>query len=200
MNQSLARSAAVNFQSNLICNTESASRSSQGICFLNSELYFQPRKEFDMGLLLPVLLLGLAQSADLPANVSQPVTVAQADSNSGSSAIPPRQFTLGDPKFGRLQRLDPIQVMPDPDAHPTVCLTMRSYFFERRDGMAPEFVGMTTCDPGRGRILKKINRRPAGWFRLVSGGARPGFARPSAPPAPRRLRVRFASLPRATCP
>lgn len=114
-----------------------------------------------MGLFLPVLLLGLAQPADLPATVNQPQTVSQADANSGSSSIPARQFTFTDPKFRQLEQMDRIQITPDPDAHPTVCLTMRSYFFERRDGLAPEFVGMTTCDPGRGRILKKINRRPA---------------------------------------
>lgn len=114
-----------------------------------------------MSLLLPVLLLGLAQPADLPVAANQTETVSQADRNSGSTSISPRQFTLGDSRFRQLQRLDPIQVTPDPDAHPTVCLTVRSYFFEQRDGLAPEFVGMTTCDPGRGRTLKKINRRPA---------------------------------------
>ena len=114
-----------------------------------------------MGLFLPVLLLGLAQPADLPATANQPQAVSQADANAGSSSIPARQFTLGDPKFRRLENFDHIQVTGDPDGHSTVCLTMRSYFFERRDGLAPEFVGMTTCDPGRGRVLKKINRRPA---------------------------------------
>lgn len=114
-----------------------------------------------MGLFLPVLLLGLAQPADLPSSVNQPQTVSQADANAGSSSIPARQFAFTDPNFRQLQRMDPIQITPDLDTHPTVCLTMRSYFFKRKDGLAPEFVGMTTCDPGRGRILKKINRRPA---------------------------------------
>ena len=114
-----------------------------------------------MGLFLPVLLLGLAQPADLPPAVNQPQTVSQADANAGSSSTPARQFAFTNPKFRQLQRMDPIQITPNPDAHPPVCLTMRSYFFERKDGLAPEFVGMTTCDPGRGRILKKINRRPA---------------------------------------
>jgi len=114
-----------------------------------------------MGLFLPVLLLGLAQPADLPPAANQPQAVSQADANAGASSIPARQFAFTDPKFRQLQRMDSIQITPDPDAYPTVCLTMRSYFFERRDGFAPEFVGMTTCDPGRGRVLKKINRRPA---------------------------------------
>ena len=113
-----------------------------------------------MGLFLPVLLLGLAQPADLPVAATQSQAVSQADANAGSSLIPARQFTLGD-KFRRLENFDHIQVTGDPDGHSTVCLTMRSYFFERKDGLAPEFVGMTTCDPGRGRVLKKINRRPA---------------------------------------
>lgn len=114
-----------------------------------------------MGLFLPVLLLGFAQPADLPVAPSQPQTVSQAVANAGSSSIPPRQFTLGEAKVRRLENFDHIQITGDPDGHSTVCLTMRSYFFERRDGLAPEFVGMTTCDAGRGRILKKINRRPA---------------------------------------
>ena len=114
-----------------------------------------------MGLFLPVLLLGLAQPADLPTAVNQSQTVSQTDAHAGSSSIPARQFAFTDPNFRQLGRMDPIQITPDPDAHPTVCLTMRSYFFERKDGLAPVFVGMTTCDPGRGRILKKINRRPA---------------------------------------
>ncbi len=111
-----------------------------------------------MGLFLPVLLLGFAQPANLALAVSQPQIVSQTDANSGSSSIPPHQFTLGDSRFRQLQRVDRIQVTPDPDSHPTACLTIRSYYFEQRDGLAPEFVGMTTCDPGRGRMLKKINR------------------------------------------
>ncbi len=114
-----------------------------------------------MGLFLPVLLLGLTQPADLPSMANQPQAISQSDVNAGSSSIPARQFTSTDPNFRQLRRMDPIQITPDPYAHPNACLTMRSYYFKRRDGLAPEFVGMTTCDPFPGRILKKINRRPA---------------------------------------
>ena len=123
-----------------------------------------------MGLFLPVLLLGLAQPADLPVATDQPSTVSQTDANSGASSTPtrpftlgtsPRRVTLGDAKFRQFENFDHIEATGDPDGQSTVCLTMRSYFFERKDGLAPEFVGMTTCDPARGRVLKRINRRPA---------------------------------------
>jgi hypothetical protein len=32
---------------------------------------------------------------------------------------------------------------------PARCLTMRSYYFQRRDDLAPEPVGMTTCESVR---------------------------------------------------
>ena len=123
-----------------------------------------------MGLFLPVLLLGLAQPTDLPVANNQPTTISQTDANSGSSSIAarhftlatsPRHFTLGDARFRPVENFDHIQMTGDPEGHSTVCLTMRSYFFERRDGLAPEFVGMTTCDPARGRVLKRIHRHPA---------------------------------------
>ena len=114
-----------------------------------------------MGLFLPVLLLGLAQPVDFSVPANQPQAVSRADANAGSSSIPARQFAFTDPNYRELRGADRIQITPDPDAHPTACLTMRSYYFKRRDGLAPEFVGMTTCDPYPGRVLKKINRRPA---------------------------------------
>lgn len=114
-----------------------------------------------MGLFLPVLLLGLAQPADLPVMTNQPQAISQSDANAGSSSIPARQFAFTDPNFRELRGTDRIQITPDPDMRPTACLTIRSYYFKPRDALAPEFVGMTTCDPYPGRILKKINRRPA---------------------------------------
>lgn len=114
-----------------------------------------------MGLFLPVLLLGLAQPSDLPVTTHQPQAISESNASAGSSSIPARQFAFTDPSFRQLRRMDPIQITSDPDAHPDACLTMRSYYFKRRDGLAPEFVGMTTCDPYPGRVLKKINRRPA---------------------------------------
>ncbi|GEM_PF-3244593 len=114
-----------------------------------------------MGLFLPVLLLGLTQPADLHSMASQPQAISQSDASAGSSSIPARQFAFTDPTVRQYIRVDPIQITPDPDAHPNACLTMRSYYFKRRDRLAPEFVGMTTCDPFPGRILKKIKRRPA---------------------------------------
>lgn len=109
-----------------------------------------------MGLFLPVLLLGLAQSPDLPTSTTAAQPEAPAQSSTGSESIGPHTFTLDgaarertNHPFDRIIRGNP------PEGLPTVCLTMRSYYFERRDSLAPEFVGMTTCDPGRNFTTKK---------------------------------------------
>ena len=114
-----------------------------------------------MGLFLPVLLLGLAQPAsDLPVANSPQQIVSSADASTGSTSAS-RKFSFDGAKLRQDQPFDHIQVTGDPDGRSTVCLKMRSYYFEQHDGLAPEYVGMTTCDRGPGRILKKINRRPA---------------------------------------
>jgi hypothetical protein len=120
-----------------------------------------------MGLFLPILLLAFAQPADLPAaDASAQVSQAQ----SGSQSVAPRGFTLPRRKFdladdnhaeaGRTARSPFGRTVrrSDPGEGPIVCLKMRSYYFERRDGLAPEFVGMTTCDPSSVRSLKKVDR------------------------------------------
>jgi hypothetical protein len=120
-----------------------------------------------MSFLLPVLLLGLAQPADQPVNA--PPNQAQNQPNAASAFLKPPRFTLADPKQGddspntsnRPQNFDQIEVPWNPEAGPPVCLTMRSYYFERRDDLAPEFVGMTTCDSGRKLAQRCVNRSKA---------------------------------------
>lgn len=98
-----------------------------------------------MGLFLPVLLLGLAQPADpqpIP-TTSQP----EAQITSTNKQLPVPQV-LRERPFDRIE--------PKSDCHegadckalegPPVCLTMRSYYFERRDSLAPEPAGYSTCE------------------------------------------------------
>jgi hypothetical protein len=120
-----------------------------------------------MSLLLPVLLLGLAQPADQPVNVYP--KQEQTQPNAASAFLNPPRFTLAAPKLGednpnvsnRGQKFDQIEVPLSPDAGPPVCLTMRSYYFERKDDLAPEYVGMTTCDSGRKLAQRRVNRPKA---------------------------------------
>jgi hypothetical protein len=120
-----------------------------------------------MSLLLPVLLFGLAQPAAQAVNASPDQPQMQATSGSTFLAVP--KFKL--PAPGLLDRnsgvasdrqtFDQIEVPPSSEAGPPVCMTMRSYYFERRDDLAPEFVGMTTCDSGRKLAQRRVNRQKA---------------------------------------
>jgi|SRR5438270_1242824 len=120
-----------------------------------------------MSFLLPVLLLGLAQPADQAVNASPVQPQKQTISGSTFRAAP--KFSLSAPELADKnpgtatdrQTFDRIEVPPDAEAGPPVCLTMRSYYFERRDDLAPEFVGMTTCDSGRKLAQRRVNRRKA---------------------------------------
>jgi len=127
-----------------------------------------------MGLLLPILLVGLAQPADQP---STPVVTAPAVQT--DSAVEPRRFSFtpaGEPRKFSLTpesaQMWERQVRPfdhiEPDVvtgiGPPVCLTMRSYYFERRDDLAPEYKGMTTCESSRSIAQKRAHR---GRARLV---------------------------------
>ena len=106
-----------------------------------------------MGLFLPVLLLGLAQPVDQAPGASEAVASRNFTLQSQQS----RTFTLNSsptgPEFLPTDRDSPRRT--------TGCFTMRSYYFERRDDLAPEFVGMTTCEPSRSVQQKKTQRRPA---------------------------------------
>jgi hypothetical protein len=88
-----------------------------------------------MGFVLPALLLGLAQPVDQPVTPVVPETSSVQAPNSNAEL----QRRQGQRPFDRIE--------PQKDnAGPSVCLTMRSYYFERHDDMAPELKGMTTCE------------------------------------------------------
>jgi hypothetical protein len=120
-----------------------------------------------MGLFLPILLLGLVQPADLSsANSSAAITsnellqVQAASQSAQFTAAPPPLELSGDDdaNFRTTRPIDRIVADHESGEGPSVCLTMRSYYFQRRDGLAPEFVRMTTCDQLKKRALKNINR------------------------------------------
>ena len=110
-----------------------------------------------MSLFLPILLLGFAQAAD------QPITAAQASTANVEAAVvnPPNLALPAQPKNafvlpGRKVVPSDWQIMQDR----TLCFTMRTYLFERRNGYAPEPVGMTTCQPAGARKQKHVSDGP----------------------------------------
>jgi len=120
-----------------------------------------------MGLFLPILLLGLAQPADISsaqtfaADASNHVMQMQAGAQSTQLPAAPRSLELSGNDDGNstsTRPFDRIVIDHESGDGPSVCLTMRSYYFQRRDGLAPEFVRMTTCDQLKKRALKNINR------------------------------------------
>ena len=110
-----------------------------------------------MGFLLPVLLLGLAQPTDQSTDLSAQHEQTQTDVS--SNGILAHKFAFyGAEKANIDSPPDRFVIHDVRDAPRTGCLTMRSYYFERHDGRAPEFVGMTTCEPIRKFTTKKIDR------------------------------------------
>jgi hypothetical protein len=114
-----------------------------------------------MSLFLPILLLGFAQPLDQPVAPSAAQPQAQienkseiGDTNSPKSVLPPPRAKKGEEPF------DAIEMHPS-SAGPPVCFTIRSYYFERQDGLAPEFRGMTTCESSSDIAERNTKRRGA---------------------------------------
>jgi hypothetical protein len=108
-----------------------------------------------MSLFLPILLLGFFQAADQPANSdSSPVPTQSVE----AAVLNPPNFTLPSKPTnafvlpGRKVAPSDWQTMEDSK----LCFTMRTYLFERRNGYAPEPVGMTTCQPASARQQKRV--------------------------------------------
>ena len=98
-----------------------------------------------MGLFLPVLLLGMAQIADpmpAPSLANPQPQVAELRQTDSRWQAPPINQTQSSV----------------PDQNDT-CFTMRSYYFNRHDDLAPEYRGMTTCEPSRAVTPKRTLRR-----------------------------------------
>jgi hypothetical protein len=115
-----------------------------------------------MILFLPILLLGFTQAADQP--VSQAANPPQMRETEAAVLNPPKlTFPYTPSKNNVFVRpeakkvLNGQIVLDDPRSEDSnVCFTMRSYLFERRDGFAPEPVGMTTCQPASARKQKRV--------------------------------------------
>ena len=104
-----------------------------------------------MSLFLPILLLGFAQIAE------QSVPSAPVDQSTGNTAA----AVLNSPKFKSLGLPRQIFIHPDtPFEDENLCFTMRTYLFERRNGFAPEPVGVTSCQPASARKQKQVMSRP----------------------------------------
>ena len=105
--------------------------------------------------LLPILLLGFAQFAQQSSPLEQSTQV-------GESAV------LNHPSFTLLSPSKDVAVVPrrilidtdDQIEGQHLCFTMRTYLFQRRNGFAPEPVGMTTCQPASARRQKRVMGRP----------------------------------------
>jgi hypothetical protein len=99
-----------------------------------------------MGLFLPILLLGLTVPGDQPPATPHSSNIAVDSQIVAGPQASSRQTTgPGDPIWQDEQRRD------------RTCFTVRSYIFERRNGYAPERVGMTTCDPARAVGQRHVN-------------------------------------------
>ena len=111
-----------------------------------------------MILLLPIVLLGFSQIAEQ----SVPSTPAQHSTQSVEAAVlNAPKFTFQSPSKDQSGIPRRIFKEPDPEANDqNLCFTMRTYLFERRNGFAPEPVGMTTCQPASPRQQKRVVGRP----------------------------------------
>ncbi len=88
-----------------------------------------------MGLFLPILLLGLTVPTDQPPSAQQNAEAPAASQVAPSPSAEPRLTTPAE------------DTLPNDQQRTRTCYTVRSYLFERRNGYAPEYMGMTTCDP-----------------------------------------------------
>lgn len=104
-----------------------------------------------MSLFLPVLLLGLAGPAQAVSAPPDAAATQPAVSSFGS----PDQNEQDAPQLRHNLRHFDSMAMPIP-GNGNTCFFIRSYYFERRDDLAPEFRGMTTCDPGHHRTQKRV--------------------------------------------
>ena len=109
-----------------------------------------------MSLFLPIVLLGFAQGGDQQINRAP----AQAPTQTAEAAVlNPPSFTLpAEPKNAFV--LPGRKVTPsdwDKMQDSRTCFTMRTYLFERRNGYAPEPVGMMTCQPASARTQKRVS-------------------------------------------
>jgi hypothetical protein len=116
-----------------------------------------------MTLLLPLLMLGVAASAEQPqpAATDQRPAIAVTKTGSAPEVITRKPFTMPESAnpFVSDRRSQKNSLEAQDEMRDKTCFTMRSYFFEREDDQAMTFVGMTKCDPGRAVTQKHVRGR-----------------------------------------
>jgi len=122
-----------------------------------------------MSLFLPILLLGFAQPVDQPAAPPQTQiqnSVPAGSQNQNTDASQPRQPAPGH----QFKHFDPLELYPSPTSD--LCYTMRSYYFDRQDNLAPTLDGMSTCESGRDIANRKAKHDHKASFVLLDGSAK----------------------------
>ena len=126
-----------------------------------------------MSLFLPILLLGFAQPVDQPAAppAAQPQTQIQKSApavspNQSADASQPRPPSPGQ----QFKHFDPLDISPSPTSD--LCFTMRSYYFDRQDNLAPTPDGMSTCESGRDIANRKAKHDHKAGFVLLNGSSK----------------------------
>ena len=66
--------------------------------------------------------------------------------------------TQRDPR--KLQRYPEIGMLQDGTYDDHTCFTMRTYYFKRHDGNAPELAGTSTCTPANALRREQAKRKP----------------------------------------
>lgn len=124
-----------------------------------------------MSLFLAILLIGLAQPADQP--VAPPAATPQTQIQNSAPAASPNQndeaSRPGQPGQ-QFKHFDPLEIYPPSTSD--LCYTMRSYYFDRRDSLAPTPDGMSTCESGRDIARRKAKHDHKAGFVLLHGSAK----------------------------
>ena len=107
---------------------------------------------------------------------------AQSDSPQAGSAVSVPQLRVPDnaqsgPREFKLPTSRYWHVRPGDLVQQTLCLKIRSYIFERRDGEAPRLVGMTTCTPSTKFTTKRAESPQWGVYPAVGSSAAPAVER-----------------------
>jgi hypothetical protein len=130
-----------------------------------------------MSLFLPILLLGFAQPADQPiAPPAPPQMQIQSSSPAASQSqnTPPQRQMQDTSQSGQpgqqVQRFDPLEIYPPSTSD--LCYTMRSYYFNRRNDLAPTRDGMSTCESGRDIAKRKAKHDHKAGFVLLNEPAK----------------------------
>lgn len=124
-----------------------------------------------MSLFLPILLLGFAQPADQPVAPHAAPPQAQIQDSAPATSLNQKDEAARSGQPGQqLKGFDPLEIYPPSTSD--VCYTMRSYYFDRRDNLAPIPDGMSTCESGRDIAKRKAKHDHKVGFVLLNGSAK----------------------------